>query len=400
MARSAGSRPPHRAMEQPLTEQPVIPHRPGTSVWRPDPKAPRPKDHPVVLAQRRVVELEQIATWLARNPATRCPTRFCAASRHAEGVVDDVPPPSPPDPHARIDTIGDAARWLRLNAMVDFERIANGNYIRSIPPWRRSLRLWRRRVRSRSRARPRSRLTTRRTIRAMRPDDDGVPAAHAGNQPEVNMLAYLEARWHETTSILAKAGLAGIALAYVTGQMTDYQALVGAAVAVVLYLHPEAKGALGQVSAALGAAIKPALVMLALAGLGLSACGGAAGTALLATGGAGAGVAAGSTLASAGSTISTANAAVPVAYTVGCAAIETADDLFQMVAPTLLQKGDLLPAQVSSEATIAKAARARCANPPTDLLSAGKATIQDAIGIYGMIGQPVPSTLAKAATAS
>jgi hypothetical protein len=234
----------------------------------------------------------------------------------------------------------------------------------------------------------------------LRPDNDGAPAAAAGTQTEVNMLAFLEARWRETTSIVAKAGLAGIALAYVTGQMTDYQALVGAAVAVILYLHPEAKGALDQVSVALGAAIKPALVMLAFAGLGLSACGGAAGTALVATGGAGAGVAAGSTLAGVSSAISTANAAVPVGYTVGCAAIETADDLFQMVAPTLLQKGDLTQAQVSSEATIAQAARARCANPPTDLVSAGKATIQDAIGIYGMIGQPIPSTLAKAATSS
>jgi hypothetical protein len=114
-----------------LTEHPVMPHRPGSPAWRPDSATPRPKDHPVVLAQRRVVELEQIAAWLARNEVTRCPTRFCAASRHAEGVVDDAPPPPPPDPQARIDTVGDAARWLRRNAMVDFERTANGNYIRN-----------------------------------------------------------------------------------------------------------------------------------------------------------------------------------------------------------------------------------------------------------------------------
>jgi len=113
-----------------MTEQPVILHRTDTTAWHPDAKAPRPKDHPVVLAQRRAVELEQISAWLARNHVTHCPTRFCAASNNVEGVVIDAFLPLP-DRHARIDTVGDAARWLRLNAMVGFDRFPNGNYIRN-----------------------------------------------------------------------------------------------------------------------------------------------------------------------------------------------------------------------------------------------------------------------------
>jgi hypothetical protein len=81
-----------------------------------------------------------------------------------------------------------------------------------------------------------------------------VPAAAAGDSPEVTMLAYLKARWDEATSIWAKAGSTVIALAWATGQMTTAQALAAAAGSVVLYLHPEAKPALGAVASALAQA--------------------------------------------------------------------------------------------------------------------------------------------------
>jgi hypothetical protein len=92
------------------------------------------------------------------------------------------------------------------------------------------------------------------------------------------MLAFLKARWGEVSSVWAKAGLTAIALAWVTGQMTAAQALAASAGAVVLYLHPEAKPALGEVASALaqaarGQAAKGALAGLALlAGLGLAGC--------------------------------------------------------------------------------------------------------------------------------
>jgi len=87
------------------------------------------------------------------------------------------------------------------------------------------------------------------------------------------MLAFLQARWGEATSIWAKAGLTAIALAWATGQMSTVQALAAAAGAVVLYLHPEAKPVLGEVAGALAQAAKGALAGLALlAGLGLASC--------------------------------------------------------------------------------------------------------------------------------
>jgi hypothetical protein len=116
---------------KPVTEPPVIPPRIGSPAWRPDPKAPPLKDHPVVVARRREIELALIASWLADHAATRCPTRFCAATPNAEGRLETAPAPPPQADDTPIDNVADAARWLRLNAMVGFDRIGAGTYLRN-----------------------------------------------------------------------------------------------------------------------------------------------------------------------------------------------------------------------------------------------------------------------------
>lgn len=89
----------------------------------------------------------------------------------------------------------------------------------------------------------------------------------------MNVLAYLKARAGEVSSVLAASGAFGVGLAYVTGQMTAKQALVGAGAAVVAYVYPESKAAVAQIANSVAAGSVKVLAVLGLAGaLTLGAC--------------------------------------------------------------------------------------------------------------------------------
>lgn len=55
------------------------------------------------------------------------------------------------------------------------------------------------------------------------------------------MISFLKARAGELSSVLAGAGAAGIAAAYLTGQLTGPQAISAGVAAIVAYVWPETK---------------------------------------------------------------------------------------------------------------------------------------------------------------
>ena len=88
------------------------------------------------------------------------------------------------------------------------------------------------------------------------------------------MLNYLKSRAGEVTSIWSAAGLSGIIAAYLLGQITPEQAIVGAAVAVVGYLLPEDKAlaqAIGKAVAENTPALKSLVPAIVATGVSLLA---------------------------------------------------------------------------------------------------------------------------------
>lgn len=85
------------------------------------------------------------------------------------------------------------------------------------------------------------------------------------------VLSFLKARAGELSSVIAASGAAGVAAAYLTGQLTGQQAIVGVASAVVAYVWPESKLPTGTLKA-LGYAFAfvGALALSACASLGLT----------------------------------------------------------------------------------------------------------------------------------
>jgi hypothetical protein len=104
----------------------MIPHT--TTFNRVDGRRPAPQPHPLVRRARRDADLALIEAHVRERGVTACPPMFCAASQHA---CDVAAPPVTAPPDTPIDTVADAARWLRINAMVDFERFADGRYLRA-----------------------------------------------------------------------------------------------------------------------------------------------------------------------------------------------------------------------------------------------------------------------------
>jgi len=85
--------------------------------------------HPLVRHAKRATELALIQAHVARHGVTACPPMFSAASQHACRVAP--PTVAEPELSAPIETVADAARWLRVNAMAGFERIGEGRYFRA-----------------------------------------------------------------------------------------------------------------------------------------------------------------------------------------------------------------------------------------------------------------------------
>ena len=114
-----------------MTSRPAVPPRRPmaslTPLGAPNEPPPLPLLHPLVRAAQRAAELAAIAAHVSSPGVTRCPTRFCAPSLHA--VV--VPAPSDaPTLDAKLDTVADAARWLRHTGHPGFTVLRPGLYHR------------------------------------------------------------------------------------------------------------------------------------------------------------------------------------------------------------------------------------------------------------------------------
>lgn len=84
------------------------------------------------------------------------------------------------------------------------------------------------------------------------------------------------------------------------------------------------------------------------------------------------------------------DAAVPVAFKLGCAGVSYADGAFKAAAPGLLAAGKLNTEQMRQEAAIFATAQATCATPPADAATAATALLGQASAIYLLLS-PAPA---------
>lgn len=160
------------------------------------------------------------------------------------------------------------------------------------------------------------------------------------------------------TSILAGAGLSGILVGYLTGQVTSRQAAAAAASALVMYLLPEKPG-LAKTGAVLIAAV--------LAASSVSSCSPAQ-------------------LQQAETDANNAVKSAQPTIEMACWLVQAADAGFQIYAAS--PQAD--PAAVTNEKQAVSAAKVTCANPPSNAAQA----IADMMATYKVVVDATPAATA------
>jgi hypothetical protein len=225
--------------------------------------------------------------------------------------------------------------------------------------------------------------------------------------------AYIVARAHEVSSILAASGAGAVLVAYATGQMDGKKAAVAGVAAVIMYLMPEDKALVANVANAISpGAVKTTALALALAlgiGSGLVACSSAPAPATQPSSGLLTfAKQAGAYVADFNSKVAAFNSgALTDAKVLGqaaCGAGSMADGVFKAATPIILAAG-VDPSVGATEAGAALALNLACqivdnANPATPVTTVASAAMQ-AVNAYQQVktalSQGAP-TVAAAAT--